>query len=125
MHYLFPLDPERAARYQRIFERTSGFLPERTGVVPRTLQTMTLLAEARRANDETLAAPALSIAVLARATGRCRKRLAKLLRIATLAPDSAERCLAGTQPVMLTTATLFRNVLPISWREQRRVLGFA
>ena len=38
--YLFRPDPERAARYRRMFGRTSAFLPERNGIVPNTLHTI-------------------------------------------------------------------------------------
>jgi len=81
-----------------------------------------LLAEARQTYDDSLAMPHLSVAEIARATGRCRKRLTKLIRIATLAPDIVERCLAGTQPATLGTAALFRIDQPIDWNEQRRLL---
>ncbi len=43
-----------------------------------------------------------------------------------LAPDIVEAILAGRQPIELTAKRLKRiRDLPVSWAEQRRVLGFA
>ena len=84
-----------------------------------------LLAEARQAYDAMLASPEMTIAEVAVAQGRCRKRMAKLLRIAFLAPDIVEQCLAGTQPIKFTTASLFSIGIPFAWNEQRAVFGFA
>lgn len=80
-----------------------------------------LLAEARAAYDDALAYPERSIAETAAATGRCRKRLAKLMRIALLAPDIIDRCIAGTQPVALTTVALLSADLPMAWTEQKKL----
>ncbi|MEM8541526.1 MAG: recombinase family protein [Pseudomonadota bacterium] len=52
--------------------------------------------------------------------------ISRFLPLAFLAPDIIESILAGSQPVDLTTDKLRRmNTLPISWNEQREVLGFA
>jgi hypothetical protein len=49
-----------------------------------------------------------------------------LLPLGLLAPDIVEAILAGHQPIELTASRLKRlRELPISWKEQRRVLGFA
>ena len=84
-----------------------------------------LLGEARSAYDAMLAAPDGTVIDLAKRMGQCRKRLAKLLRIAMLAPDIVQRCLAGIQPVTLTTAKLFASDLPTSWAEQRKLFSIA
>jgi hypothetical protein len=43
-----------------------------------------------------------------------------------LAPDIVEAILAGRQPIELTAKQLKRiRDFPVSWAEQRRVLGFA
>ena len=84
-----------------------------------------LLVEARQAYDAMLAAPGSTVTDIAKRLGRCRKRLAKLLRIAMLAPDIVTSCLDGTQPITLTTATLFSIELPLCWAEQRTLLGIA
>nr|WP_047169421.1 DUF2924 domain-containing protein [Sphingomonas sp. Y57] len=43
-----------------------------------------------------------------------------------LAPDIVTAILEGRQPIELNTRTLLRtSELPIEWKEQRKVLGFA
>jgi site-specific DNA recombinase len=55
-----------------------------------------------------------------------RSYFSQLLRLAYLAPDITAAILEGRQPAGLTTTTLIERAnLPISWREQRRTLGFA
>ncbi len=44
--YLFGAEPQRAARYQRMFGATHAFLPERGGIVPNTLHCVLHLATA-------------------------------------------------------------------------------
>ena len=55
-----------------------------------------------------------------------RSYFSQLLRRAYLAPDNTPAILDGRQPAGLTTTTLIERAdLPISWREQRRTVGFA
>ncbi len=44
--YLLAREPERAARYQRMFGSTHAFLPKRNGIVPNTLHCLLHLATA-------------------------------------------------------------------------------
>jgi len=87
------------------------------------LPLVSLIAEAHDLHRALVHAPEHTIASLADALGKCRKRSAKLLRIAHLAPDIIEMCIAGTQPASLTTKALLNMDLPISWREQRTMLS--
>lgn len=87
------------------------------------LPLLSLIAEAHDLQRSLVDAPEHTIASLADELGKCRKRSAKLLRIAHLAPDIVERCIAGTQPVSMTTKALLNMDLPISWQEQRALLG--
>ncbi len=49
----------------------------------------------------------------------------QLIPLAFLAPDIVAAILKGTQPVELTTETLTkRTQLPMTWAEQRALLGF-
>ena len=49
----------------------------------------------------------------------------RLMRLAFLAPEMIEPILAGTQPVELTAETLTRRAdLPLSWADQKPLLGF-
>ena len=55
-----------------------------------------------------------------------RSYFSRLLRIAYLAPDITAAILDGRQPVGVTASALIAMTdLPIGWREQRRILGFA
>jgi len=92
-----------------------------TGTVNKPL--VALIAEPRQLHQALLSAPDHNTASLADAQGKCRKRAAQLLRIATLAPDIVAQCIDGTQPVSLTTKWLLSTQLPVSWREQRTLLG--
>ncbi|MBU0556468.1 MAG: recombinase family protein [Alphaproteobacteria bacterium] len=84
-----------------------------------------LIAEARELHQALLRSPDHSVASLADALGKCRKRSAQLLRISTLAPDIVAQCIDGTQPASLTTKRLLNTDLPISWSQQRAMLGCA
>jgi site-specific DNA recombinase len=57
------------------------------------------------------------------AVGTCYAR--NLARLACLAPDIQSAILVGAQPADLTLNRLITAELPLSWREQRAVLGFA
>lgn len=83
-----------------------------------------LLSEAQLLHQGLFAKPEHSIASLADALGKCRRRSAALIRIALLAPDIVASCIDGTQPVTLTTKLLLNADLPISWQKQRALLGF-
>jgi site-specific DNA recombinase len=55
-----------------------------------------------------------------------RSYFSQLLRLAYLAPDITTAILDGHQPQGLTVTQLIERAdLPMSWREQRRTLGFA
>jgi DNA invertase Pin-like site-specific DNA recombinase len=55
-----------------------------------------------------------------------RSYFRQLLRLAYLAPDITTALLDGHQPAGLTATQLIERAdLPMSWREQRRTLGFA
>jgi DNA invertase Pin-like site-specific DNA recombinase len=95
------------------------------GVGSRNEPLVALLAEARLVQDAMLAAPPRSIKDIAQETDCCRHRIARLLRIAHLAPDIVLRCMEGSQPVALTTTSLFNTDLPLDWSEQRALLGCA
>jgi DNA invertase Pin-like site-specific DNA recombinase len=84
-----------------------------------------LIIEARTAHASILAMPGCTMSEMADRIGRCRTRLARLFRIAMLAPDIIAACLDGTHPVRLTPKLLLKADLPIDWREQRELLGFA
>lgn len=58
--------------------------------------------------------------------GPDRRELVRMARLQFLAPDIIMAILEGRQPVDMTARSLLRVAdLPLDWREQRRVLGFA
>ena len=55
-----------------------------------------------------------------------QRYLERLARLGFLAPESISAILKGKQPKALTARKLLRVPnLPISWKDQRRLLGFA
>jgi DNA invertase Pin-like site-specific DNA recombinase len=83
-----------------------------------------LLGEARLVYDQVIATPDRSIRQFAAETGSCRSRIARLVRIALLAPDIVADCLNGTHPATLTRSKILAADLPIAWSDQRAILGF-
>ena len=72
-----------------------------------------------------LAKPGQSIASIAQDQGRCRARLTKLIALSCLAPDIVTAIVEGRQPEHLTAKRLMDTAFPLSWAEQRAVLGFS
>jgi hypothetical protein len=65
-----------------------------------------------------------SVSDLASRDGVHQADVSRILPLAFLAPDIVEAILDGRQPVELTAARLKRLRLPLSWADQRRILGF-
>jgi hypothetical protein len=62
---------------------------------------------------------------IARREGVTASYVARLLRLAFLAPDITTAILQGRQSPAFTAATLLRHSrLALDWTQQRRVLGF-
>jgi hypothetical protein len=60
---------------------------------------------------------------LATALGVDRKYVARILSLATLAPDIVEAVLRGEEPSGVSLERLVKG-LPMGWEEQRKRLGF-
>jgi hypothetical protein len=58
---------------------------------------------------------------LAEREGLQKPSVSHVLRLACLAPELVERCLAGQQPRTLTQRWLKRKVVPDDWQEQREL----
>jgi DNA invertase Pin-like site-specific DNA recombinase len=84
-----------------------------------------LLTEAAGAKQLVDRSSGLSISQIAEQAGRCRSYLAKLYKLAHLAPDIVELIMSGRQPARLTTRMLLAGKLPAAWSEQRSLLGTA
>ena len=98
---------------------------DRDSAVMRDERLVTLLADARATLALVKANPHKSIPLLAAEHKRCRIRIGKLLRVACLAPDIVVAIVEGRQPLGLTARKLLDTELPLSWDDQKRVLGFA
>lgn len=92
---------------------------------PRDDKLIALVTESRATLDLILKNPNKSMPALASEHRRCRIRMAKLAKLACLAPDILTMILNGKQPVNLTPRRLLNADLPLGWDEQKRVLGFA
>ncbi len=82
------------------------------------------LARAYRWSEELRTGVASSVGDLVSRHGVDQGEVSRCLPLAFLAPDIVEAILQGRQPGELTAARLKRIRLPLSWVEQRRLLGF-
>ena len=82
------------------------------------------VAQAHRWSEELRTGVASSVGDLVTRHGVDQGDVSRSLPLAFLAPDIVEAILQGRQPVELTAARLKRIRLPLSWAEQRRLLGF-
>ena len=83
-----------------------------------------LIAVGRATMAVIRANPDKSIPVLAAEHKRCRIRMAKVAKLGCLAPDIVTAIFEGRQPHTLTPGKLLAADLPLSWAEQKRLLGF-
>ncbi|PLK27067.1 hypothetical protein C0V78_09360 [Novosphingobium sp. TH158] len=91
----------------------------------RDLKLINLIREAHAARRLAIVNPDKTISDLARMSGRCRNRLARYLKVSSLAPDIVTAILQGRQPIGFSITQLLGANLPLCWQEQRRLLGFA
>jgi len=84
------------------------------------------VANGRRWFAEIKDTKACSITGLAERHGVDRTDIGREISLSFLAPDIVEAILGGRQPIELTAKRLKRlRDLPVSWAEQRQVLGFS
>ena len=84
-----------------------------------------LLIRAHRFNA-TLAGGGTPFAALAKQEGVSPSYFTRLVRLSYLAPDITHAILDGRQPSHLTADKLLAHSrLPLSWQDQRTLLGFA
>ena len=85
-----------------------------------------LLIRARRFNATLRDSDGVPFAALAKRQGVSPSYFTRLLRLSYLAPDITEAILDGRQPRDLTADKLLAHSrLPLTWHEQRTLLGFA
>jgi site-specific DNA recombinase len=85
---------------------------------------ISLIAESRTIMAQITDNPDKSIPALAKEQGRCRVRMVKVAKLACLAPDIVTAIIEGRQPTNLTPSKLLSADLPLTWAQQKRVLGF-
>src|SRR6516225_1768552 len=84
-----------------------------------------LLIRARRFNATLVDSDGVPFATLAKHEGVSPSYFTRLVRLSYLAPDITQAILEGCQPRDLTADKLLTHSrLPLTWDEQRRVLGF-
>jgi hypothetical protein len=84
-----------------------------------------LVAQGRLYYEELRRGEVQTLRGLAKRHGKDRADVGRALRLAFLAPDIVEAIASGHQPADLTVTRLNRlDDLPLSWSEQRRLLGF-
>jgi hypothetical protein len=86
---------------------------------------VSLIAEAMDVHEMVLASPELSLNQLGKREGRCRTQLSKLFRLSWLSPRIIEAIIDGRQPARLDRRALLKADLPICWKAQESMLGFA
>ena len=85
-----------------------------------------LLIRAHRFNATLVRSAGAPFAALAKQEGVSPSYFTRLVRLSYLAPDITQAILDGRQPRDLTADKLLAHSrLPLTWHEQRRVLGFA
>jgi site-specific DNA recombinase len=85
-----------------------------------------LLIRARRFNATLIDSDGVPFAALAKREGVSQSYFTRLVRLSYLAPDITQAILDGCQPRDLTADKLLAHSrLPLTWHEQRRMLGLA
>jgi len=85
-----------------------------------------LLIRARRFNATLIGSDGVPFAALVKREGVSPSYFTRLVRLSYLAPDITQAILDGRQPRDLTADKLLAHSrLPLTWHEQRTVLGFA
>lgn len=82
-----------------------------------------LLQNATEALALMMRTPGTSLNIIAKRNNRCRKQMARLLKVSWLSPRIVEAILEGRQPARLTRKWLLEVDLPLDWSEQERLLG--
>src|SRR5690606_16481609 len=77
-----------------------------------------LLQDATEVRELVMKSDGASLNRIARRESRCRKQLARLLRVSWLSPRIVEAILEGRQPARLTRKWLLEVDLPTDWSEQ-------
>ncbi len=114
-----------AARLRRSGKEVALVIGEGGGAPRADTPLARLLSKAHLLQASLVSGEVADLDALARREAVGRTYLARVLRLAHLAPSVVEAILAGREPEGLTVNRLMKRVqLPLDWDEQRRVLGF-
>jgi site-specific DNA recombinase len=120
-----PILLSAAARLRRSGKEITLMIGEGDGAPPAATPLARLLSKAHRLQASLVSGEVADLNALARREAVGRTYLARVLRLAHLAPSVVEAILAGREPEGLTVNRLMKQVqLPLEWDAQRRVLGF-
>lgn len=98
---------------------------ENSGLRRTVTNNLTMPAQGRLYYEELFRGEVTSLRELAKRHDKDRADIGRALRLAFLAPDIVEAIVSGHQPAQLSVSRLTRlEDLPLSWTEQRRLLGF-
>ena len=81
------------------------------------------VVRAHKWKEKLFSGEALSVRAIAEEEGLTERPVARILRLAFLAPDIVEAILEGRQPSDLELQRLLQG-LPLTWAEQRELAGF-
>jgi hypothetical protein len=84
-----------------------------------------LLQDAAEVRAMVMASPWISLNRLAERETKCRKQLARLLKLNWLSPRVVEAIIDGKQPPRLTRKWLLEATLPADWSEQEKLFGLS
>ncbi|MEO0420404.1 MAG: recombinase family protein [Pseudomonadota bacterium] len=116
-NWSIPLPTKRPSREAKLrISASSGERPVDQGLIK-------LLGEALLARELVLASPELSLNQIANRERRCRKQLAKLVRLSWLSPKVVDVIVDGGTLSRLTRKRLLETELPLDWAEQEKLLG--
>ena len=118
-----PAQLKRCGRTNKLIVGDMDYLPDRIEPDP------SLTKAAQRAHEwfaRLTSSDAPSLEQIAAAEGVNRTYVARVVRLAFLAPDITDAILDGTQPPQLTAKSLLNRTsqLSLDWATQRRQLGF-
>src|ERR1019366_4716854 len=128
----WPDDSSTIARTMRVRNRMRSMMARKciihgvTNATPADTSLTRLLVRARKIGKRLFETGCPTLEDIAREENIGASYATRLARLTFLAPDIVAAILSGNQPAELTATKLMVDTrLPLNWRDQRTVLGFA